>query len=44
MAKEKDLASYVAVYGSVGLAKADLDAIEQPVVRGRPSGIVAGPA
>ena len=29
MAKEKDLAFYVAVYGSVDLAKADLDAIEQ---------------
>src|SRR5271166_5800113 len=29
MAKEKDLAFYVAVYESVDLAKADLDAIEQ---------------
>ena len=29
MAKEKDLALYVAVYGSVDLAKADLDALEQ---------------
>ena len=29
MAKEKDLAFYVAVYESVDLAKADLDALEQ---------------
>jgi len=29
MAKEKDLAFYIAVYESVDLAKADLDAIEQ---------------
>ena len=29
MAKEKDLAFYVAVYESVDLAKADLDAFEQ---------------
>lgn len=29
MAKEKDLAFYVAVYGNVDLAKADLEAIEQ---------------